>query len=284
MGFWNRLIGTSGAERIVDARAAGRAVPRHWYANERHGDLCCDPRVAAQALHLATSDAAELGFVPRREITVDDVDFDFYNGPEGFRLEHLSALLRLTEDDGSPLFPHTVHFDPECVNSNDAYSRLLWQVAEAAGTEDRFSQVHCDLHFGPLFDRHPVGELSYVVEDRPVKLEIAVEGEWADPEVVRQIFQDATPEGHRWVATGDYAVHVWVPEERAEDIARIFATEDTAAEARLAGILYAERHHGPRRPHPHQPGAVHDEPEEEEAAGQGQEGDGDGPRVAPDRP
>lgn len=269
MGFWNRLIGTSGAERIMDARATGSRTPRHWRADERHGDLCCDPRVAAQALLMAMDNAAELGLVPKREITVDDIDFDFYNGADGFRLEHLSALLRLTEDDGTPLFPRTVHFDPECVESNDTYSRLLWHIAEAAGTTGRFSDVHCDLHFGPFFDKHPVGELHYKLDGEQVHHDVAVEGEWADPEVVRQIFQHATPEGHRWVSTGDFAVHVWVPEEHADAIARIFASEDTAAEARLAGLLYKQRHHGPHRHH-NNAGAVHEEPEE--AAHQGTEG------------
>lgn len=277
MGFWNRLIGTSGAERIVDARAAGSRTPRHWRADEKHADLCCDPRVAAQTLLMAMDNAAELGFVPRREITVDDIDFDFYNGAEGFRLEHLSALLRLQEDDGTPVFPRTVHFDPECVESNDAYVNLLWRVAEAAGSTDRFTQVHSDLHFGPFFSKQPVGELHYHLDGEPVRLDVAVEGEWADPEVVRQICKDATPEGHRWVATGDFAVHVWVPEERADEIARIFASEDTAAEARLAGLLYEERHHGPHRHHDHA-GAAHEEPEE--AAQQDPEGrrDDSGPR------
>lgn len=243
MGFWNRLIGTSGAERIVDARAAGTPSPRRWGAAEEHNMLCCDPRVAAQALLLAVNNAAEHGFEPKREITVDDVDFDYYNGADGFRLEHLNALLRLTEDDGTPLFPKTVHFDPECVDSNDTYSRLLEQITEAAGTTDRFSEIHCDLHFGPFFHNNPVGELDYLLDGAAVHHDIAVEGEWADPEVIRRLFQDATPEGHTWVATGDFAVHVWVPEERAEAVARIFASEDTAAEARLAGRLYEERHH-----------------------------------------
>ncbi|QGU05092.1 hypothetical protein [Corynebacterium comes] len=275
MGFWNRLIGTSGAERIVDARAAGSPSPRHRRATDMHEELCCDPRVAAQALLLATDNAAELGLVPNREITVDDIDLDFYNGPDGFRLEHLSALLRLTEDDGTPLYPKTVHFDPECVNSNDAYSRLVWQVADAAGTTERFADVRCDLHFGPNFAKFPVGELHYRLDGEPVHHDVAVEGEWADPEVVRRIFQDATPEGHRWVATGDFAVHVWVPEEHADNIARIFASEDTAAEARLAGRFYEERHHGPHRHHPDPAGAVHEE--QEEAAQQGEEGHRDGP-------
>lgn len=243
MGFWNRLIGTSGAERIVDARAAGTPSPRHWGAAEAHTMMCCDPRVAAQTLLLAVNNAAEHGFKPKREITVDDVDFDYYNGADGFRLEHLNALLRLTEDDGTPLFPRTVHFDPQCVESNDAYSRLLEQIAEAAGTTDRFSEIHCDLHFGPFFQDNPVGELSYLRDGEPVHHDIAVEGDWADPEVVRSLFRDAAPEGHTWVATGDFAVHVWVPEQRAEAVARIFASEDTAAEARLAGRLYEERHH-----------------------------------------
>lgn len=243
MGFWNRLIGTSGAEPIMDARAAGTHSPRRWRGTEQHVELCCDPRVAAQALLLATNNAAELGFEPVREITVDDIDFDYYNGADGFRLEHLNALLRLTADDGTPLFPRTLHFDPEIVESNDAYAHLLRRIADTAGTSERFTEVHCDLHFGPFFREHPVGEMKYLRDGEPVHLDIAVEGEWADPEVVRQLLQDATPEGHRWVSTGDFAVHVWVPEERADTIARIFASEDTAAEARLAGRLYEERHH-----------------------------------------
>ncbi|MDO5669147.1 MAG: hypothetical protein Q4G50_04010 [Corynebacterium sp.] len=240
MGFWNRLFST-GADRIIDARAAGTTLPRRWRTPEPE-ELCCDPREAAQILLLALDNAEALGFVPRREITVDDIDFNFYNGPQGFRLEHLSALLRLSDEDGGSLFPRAMVFDAECVESNDTYAQLLWQIADAAGTTDRFAEVHCDLHFGPDFADNPVGEMSYLCGGEARQLDIAVEGEWADPDVVRHLFEDATPEGHRWVPTGDYGIHVWVPEEHADEVARIFATEDTAAEARIAGHLHRERH------------------------------------------
>jgi len=240
MGFWNRLLST-GADRLIDARAAGTALPRRWRTPETE-ELCCDPREAAQILLLALDSAEALGFTPRREITVDDIDFNFYNGPQGFRLEYLSALLRLSEDDGTPLFPHAMVFDAECVESNDTYAQLLWQIADAAGTRDRFTEVHCDLHFGPGFADNPVGEMSYLCGGQARHLDIAVEGEWADPDVVRQLFEDATPEGHRWVSTGDYGIHVWPLEEHAAEVARIFASEDTAAEARIAGHLHRERH------------------------------------------
>ncbi|GAB3690137.1 hypothetical protein [Corynebacterium nasicanis] len=239
MGFWNRLLG-SGADRLVDARAVGAALPRRWRTPEPT-QLSYDPREAAQVLLLALDNAASFGLHPSREIIVDDIDFDYYNGPQGFRLEHLSALLRLSEDDGTPLFPRSLVFDPECVISNDSYALFLWEAADAAGTRDRFTQVHCDLHFGPHFTDNPVGELSYLKGGDAVHLDVAVEGEWADPDVIRHILEDASPEGHRWVSTGDYAVHVWVPEEHAADVARIFAAEDTAAEARIAGRLHEQR-------------------------------------------
>lgn len=244
MGFWNRLLGTSGMERLIDARAAGTSVPRRWRSTDPPAQLTCDPREAAQVLLLALDSASDLGFTPRREITVDDIDFNFYNGAAGFRLEHLSGLFRLTDDDDSPLFARTFVFDPECVESNDTYAQLLWDIAEAAGTRDRFAEVHCDLHFGPGFHDNPVGEFSYLCGGEAVHLDVAVEGDWADPDVVRQIFEDATPEGHRWVATGDYGVHVWATDAHAGEVARIFAIEDTAAEARIAGRLHEERHFG----------------------------------------
>lgn len=196
MGFWHRLLGT-GTDRRIDARAVGTALPRRWRTPEPT-QLSCDPREAAQALLLALDNAADFGFHPTREITVDDIDFDFYNGPRGFCLEQLSALLRLSDDDGTPLFPRALVFDP-------------------------------------------VGELSYLKGGEAVHIDIAVEGDWADPDVVHQLFEDATPEGHRWVSTGDYGVHVWVPEQHATEVARIFSTEDTAAEARIAGRLHEER-------------------------------------------
>lgn len=244
MGFWNRLLASSGVDRIIDARAAGTPSPRRRRAADAPEPLACDPREAAQVLLLALDNAADLGFTPRREITVDDVDFNFYNGADGFRLEHLSALLQLTEDDGTPLFERCFVFDPECVDANDTYSQLLWQIADAAGTRDRFADVHCDLHFGPSFADNPVGELSYFHDGEVVHLNVAVEGDWADPEVVRQIFKHATPQGHRWVSTGDYGVHAWVVDEHADEVARIFAAEDVAAQARIAGHLHRGRHSG----------------------------------------
>lgn len=244
MGFWNRLLASSGVDRIIDARAAGSPTPRRWRTTDEPEPLMCDPREAAQVLLLALDSAADLGFTPVREITVDDIDFNFYNGADGFRLEHLSALLQLTGDDGAPLFAQTFLFDPECVESNDTYARLLWEIADAAGTRDRFADVHCDLHFGPGFADNPVGEFSYLRDGERVHLDVAVEGDWADPEVVRQIFEDATPHGHRWVCTGDYGIHVWAHERHATEIARIFALEDAAAEARIAGHLHRELHVG----------------------------------------
>lgn len=244
MGFWNRLLASSGVDRIIDARAAGTPSPRQRRGSDEPEPLRCDPREAAQVLLLALDNAADLGFTPRREITVDDIDFNFYNGAAGFRLEHLSALLQLTDSDGTPLFERSFVFDPECVNSNDIYTQLLWQIADAAGTRHRFADVHSDLHFGPGFADNPVGELSYFLDGEVVHLDVAVEGDWADPEVIRRILEDATPQGHRWVWTGDYGVHVWVRDEHAEVVARIFAAEDTAAEARIAGRLHQERHSG----------------------------------------
>ena len=246
MGFWNRLLGLSGAEQIVDSRATGTATPRRRLSGDSDAtvDLGCDPREAAQVLYVALDRAADLGMVPRREITVDDIDFDFYGGVDGFRTEAMTALLRLDDEDGRPLFSRVVIFDPECVESNDTYAHLLGQISEAAGTRDRFARIHCDLHFGPGFADNPIGELSYLRGGDPVHLDIAVEGDWVDPEVARQLFEDATPDGHRWVATGDYAIHTWVEDKHADALARIFADEDAAAETRLVGGLHHHRHAG----------------------------------------
>lgn len=246
MGFWNRLLGTSSADRIIDSRAAGTPLPRRWRTPDAPQMMSCDPREAAQVLLLALDTAADLGFRPVREITVDDVDFDFYGGADGFRHESLSTLWQLAEEDGTPLFPRTFVFDPEFVVCNECYAHLVWQVADAAGTRQRFSKVHSDLHFGPDFHDNPVGELHYLCDGEIVSLDVAVEGDWADPEVVQRIFEDASPEGHRWVSTGDFSVHAWVEEQYADEVTRILAAEDAAAQARIARDVERSRRYGTR--------------------------------------
>lgn len=246
MGFWTRLLGNSDDAGRIDARAAGMPAPRTGRIRQRAGEvptLDCDPREAARALHLALLTAQELGFTPVREITVDDVDFAFYGGTEGFAVERLTALFRLGDEDGRPLFPRVFAFEPESINSNDAYALLLRDMAEAAGTTERFGEIHCDLHFGPDFADNPTGEMSYLRDGERVHHSIAVEGDFADPDVVRCLLEDVTPPGHRRVSTQDFSVHVWVVEEHAGRVQRIFAEEDAAGARRLATALDKRRRH-----------------------------------------
>ncbi|AGF73002.1 hypothetical protein [Corynebacterium halotolerans] len=254
MGFWTRLLGTSDDAGRIDARAAGTPGPRTGRrihsGSGADPALNCDPREAAQALHLALTAAEELGFTPVRDILVDDIDFAFYGGAEGFTAERITALLRLEDEEGRSLFPRVFTFESESINSNDAYAHLLRWMAEAAGTGERFEEVYCDLHFGPFFANHPTGELSYLRDGERVEHSIAVEGDFADPDVIRSLLKDATPPGHRWVATNDFSIHAWVPEELAATVERVFVAEDTAAGNRLAATLDQRRRHpgtSPRR-------------------------------------
>ena len=234
MGFGNRILGHPGETGRLDSRAAGAPGPRTGRRLRAGGGaLNCDPREAAQALHMALAAARELGFTPLREITVDDIDFTFYGGADGFTAERISALFHLEDDSGALFFPRVFTFEAESIESNDAYAHLLRRMAEAAGTAEQFSEIHCDLHFGPHFAEDPVGELHYVCSGEKVRRSIAVEGDWADPDVIRKMLIDATPEGHRWVSTSDYSIHAWVPEEDAEALVRVFAQEDAAASERL---------------------------------------------------
>lgn len=243
MGFWHRLLGLSDVERIINSPAIGTPTPRLQHARESRR-MDWDPRDAAQALQVALDKAAALGFTRDHEVTVDDIDFDFYGGPAGFSAEALTALFRLQDSESTPIFHSTYVLDPECVESNEAYEHILHQIAAAAGTRERFTHAHCDLHFGPGFKNNPIGKFSYHRDDDAVHLNITVEGEWIDPEVIRRLFTDATPEGHRWVHTGDYGIHAWVQRHQADELAQIFASEDAAAETRIAGNLKNHRHAG----------------------------------------
>lgn len=233
MGFWNRFLGTSGAEHNDNA-AGGILFPRHRRRHHPAHTSSCDPRLAAQVLHMGLDRAAAFGFTPIRDITIDDIDFDYYGGPQGFQAEFLTALLSLDDEDGAPLFPRVFLFDPEYIQSNDSYATLLRSIAQAATTDAAFSDVQCDLHFGPDFQDNPVGELHYRHHDNDVQLDVAVEGEWVDIDVARQLFIHATPEGHQWLSNHDFTLHIWVPENHAEEVARILSEEDTAADTRLA--------------------------------------------------
>lgn len=234
MGFWNRILGHPGDAGRLDSRAAGVPGPRTGrHLRAGGGGLNCDPREAAQALHMALAAARELGFTPHREITVDDIDFTFYGGVDGFTAERISALFHLEDDSGAPFFSRVFTFEAESIESNDAYAHLLRRMAEAAGTPRRFSDIHCDLHFGPHFAEDPVGELHYACNGEQVRHSIAVEGDWADPDVIRKMLIEVTPKGHRWVSTSDYSIHAWVPEKGAESLVRVFAQEDAAASERL---------------------------------------------------
>ncbi|GAB2504830.1 hypothetical protein GCM10027031_10790 [Corynebacterium atrinae] len=183
---------------------------------------------------MALDRAAALSFTPTRDITIDDVDFDYYGGPQGFQAEFLTALLSLDEEDGTPLFPRVFFFDPEYIQSNDSSATLLWSIAEAASTRSSFSDVHCDLHFGPDFYDNPVGELHYRHHGEEVHHDVAVEGEWVDIDAITHVFIHATPEGHKWLTNNDFTLHVWAPEKHAPEVARILSEEDAAADHRLA--------------------------------------------------
>lgn len=227
MGFWQRLL-----NRDPDTSDAAAAKLRTATDISTPVDnLVEDPRERARALDSALGLAAQFDFTSHREITVDDVPFDQLGGIAAFNAERLTTLLNLHDGD-TALFPRVLTFEYDFVNSNDAYSHVVREVAEATGTTDRLADVHCDLHHGPEFDLHPLGELRYTVNGTRYSYDVSSEGNWADPAVVAAIFADLTPAGLVCLSTEGTTANYWVPVDHAE---------------RFRTLLTAEEHAGHRR-------------------------------------
>ncbi|WP_156231327.1 hypothetical protein [Corynebacterium occultum] len=190
-----------------------------------------DPRHRARALHLALDLAREFGFEARREITVDEVPFDRLGGIEAFNAERLSTLLQLRDRDGY-LFPRSFYFEYDFVDSNDAYARVLSEMAEATGTREHFSEIHCDLHFGPNFKLQPRGDFRYLHQGNPRVHEVSSEGDFADPTVVAAMLRDVTPAEHTLITSSDGAYNYWVPGDHAQKFRTLLRAEEKASAKR----------------------------------------------------
>lgn len=226
MGFWRRLF-TSGQDNNTIMGPLGSRED----SDTPHQGLVEDPRERAQALHRALELAREFNFTPRREITVDDAPFDRLGGIQAFNAEPLSTLLQLRDPQG-PLFPRTFYFEYDFVNCNDAYARVLEEMAAAAGTREHFEDIRCDLHFGPDFHRQPLGEFRYLHRGRMQRHEVSSEGDFADPGVVAAMLRDVTPQDHALASGTDGAHNYWVPEDQARRFLTLLRAEERAAARR----------------------------------------------------
>ncbi|MGP6172732.1 hypothetical protein [Corynebacterium sp. A21] len=227
MGFWRRLLNRD--EESNDAIAEKLRFREE--PDTPVEDLVEDPRERARALATALELAGEFGFEPRREITVDDVPFDRLGGIKPFSTERLSTLLQL-KDEAGPLFPRYFYLEYDFVESNDAYAHILQKMAAATGTAEQFSEIHCDLHFGPDFQLHPIGEFRYIIRGTTRNYEVSSEGDFADPTVVDSMFTDTTPSGYTRISTVDSAHNYWVPTDHTERFRTLLRAEETAAEDR----------------------------------------------------
>lgn len=228
MGFWRRLLNRDQNNGIADAAAKLRKddeIPTPV------DNLLEDPRERARALGAALELASSFGFSPKRDILVDDVPFDRLGGIEAFAAERLTTLLNLTAEE-EQLFPRVLVFEYDFVDSNDAYDRMLREMAEATGTMEQFEDIHCDLHFGPDFQRHPMGEFHYTCNGTRYTHGVSSEGDWADPAVVVEMFARVTPADMIRVTADDSGHNYWVPKDLAERFRTILAAEELAARKR----------------------------------------------------
>lgn len=227
MGFWQRLLNR-------DEEPNSDIVEKLRFREEPDTpveNLVEDPRERARALATALELVRKFGFEPRREISVDEVPFDRLGGITPFNAERLSTLLHLKDAEG-PLFPRYFYLEYDFVESNDAYAHILRKMAAAAGTGEQFSDIYCDLHFGPDFQHHPIGEFRYTIQGTTRNHEVSSEGDFADPTVVNTMFIDATPSDHTRIATADGAHNYWVPTDLAERFRILIRAEEAAAKAR----------------------------------------------------
>lgn len=226
MGFWSRLLNREQATQGAAAKLRNRADFPTPVA-----DLEEDPRERARALHASLDLAREFDFRPSREITLDEVPFDRLGGIDAFNAERLTTLLNLTDEQGH-VFPRVLTFEYDFVDSNDAYARVVREIAGAAGTADQLGDIHCDLHFGPDFHLHPLGELQYTFAGREYSHAVSSEGDWADPAVIAAIFDTVTPEHLACLSTEDGGHNYWVPTELAERFNTLLLGEQQAARQR----------------------------------------------------
>lgn len=156
-------------------------------------------------------------FLPRREITRDDLLNVPVTGVVEFRRRPLTTLLMLRGRSGELLFPHVFVDDDEWVrNSVLEMKHFIREVAARAGTAEQLGRIH--FMTDPGSDN--TGSLRYTLRMEVRDLSFRIDPYFGDRELEAAIIEAVAPTGHRVVdllmGLGQQPVTLWLP-QNADD-------------------------------------------------------------------
>ena len=110
------------------------------------------------------------------------------------------------------------NFDYECIEQEGDYVRIVEQLGEVAGKPDALSAVsdHIDLDSNVAWLKYNVNSLERV-------LDVAVDGDWADPETIAKVMGDLESDGQRFYGldNGQAMIVCYLDGELAERLNQI---------------------------------------------------------------
>ncbi|WP_149029418.1 hypothetical protein [Corynebacterium halotolerans] len=156
---------------------------------------------------------AAYNFLPRREITRDDLLSVPVTGVVEFRRRPLTTLLMLRGRSGELLFPHVFVDDEWGRISVLDMKHFIREVAARAGTADQLGEIH--FRTDPGSDN--TGILQYTLRMEVRGHSFRIDPYFGDRELEAAIIEAVAPAGHRVVdllmGLGQQPVTLWLPQD-----------------------------------------------------------------------
>jgi hypothetical protein len=99
------------------------------------------------------------------------------------------------------------NLDMECIEDEGAYRNIIKNLCRIAGNDELVSGIK--ERIDPMSD---AGSLQYTIAGTKQRLEVAIEDDWADPEVVSQIMSDieSTTRGRSFYSKDRGLASIWL--------------------------------------------------------------------------
>ncbi|MGD7787411.1 hypothetical protein ACQBAR_10140 [Propionibacteriaceae bacterium Y1685] len=152
---------------------------------------------------------SRIGFTLRRPINGTDLAVD----PDTAREQPEWYVLQALDDDGRPFLHRVFRYDAECITDDESYPRLIKELAAATQQAHLLGDVTSQLDF-----EAGTGWVSYEFEGRTERVEVEVDGDWADGAEVDGLFNAlGVPDCWEvYLASGQGGTYYWVPDDGLE--------------------------------------------------------------------